>query len=195
MQSPVARPLANRQIRSVNNAEATARVVRRLRRANAADDLWPRTGAYEGQAVILYDLDCGFCRWSVAKVIAWDRRARLRVAPIQSSEGERILEPLDSTARLASWHLLTPDGRLRSAGAAFGPLLTLLPGGDPLAALAAARPDAAERAYRWIASRRGSLGRLVFASAKRRADERIERRQLSPLPPNATAPTCSRKAA
>src|SRR5436190_23119771 len=30
------------------------------------------------QATLLYDRDCGFCRWLLGKVLAWDRRGVLR---------------------------------------------------------------------------------------------------------------------
>ena len=36
---------------------------------------------------VLYDADCGFCRWSVARLLAADRAARLRPAAILSGEG------------------------------------------------------------------------------------------------------------
>lgn len=135
-----------------------------------------------GHGLILYNVDCGFCRWSVAKVLAWDRRAKLGVLPIQSPEGARILAALDRPAQFASWHFLTADGDLRSGGAVFAPVLRLLPGGAALAALAAARPDATMRAYRAVASRRAAFGSLISAAAKGRADERIARRRRAPVP-------------
>jgi hypothetical protein len=52
---------------------------------------------------------------------------------------------------------VTPDGTVYSAGAAFPPLLRLLPGGRPLAALAAAFPSLTERAYRYVARTRGPV--------------------------------------
>jgi predicted DCC family thiol-disulfide oxidoreductase YuxK len=73
---------------------------------------------------------------------------------------------------LASWHLIA-DGRRYSAGAAFPPLLRLLPGGSPLARLSAAMPGLSERAYALVAGHRAAIGRLVTDGAQRRADERI----------------------
>jgi hypothetical protein len=29
---------------------------------------------------LIYDSDCGFCRWLLAKVLAWDRRGTLLIA-------------------------------------------------------------------------------------------------------------------
>jgi predicted DCC family thiol-disulfide oxidoreductase YuxK len=102
---------------------------------------------------ILYDRDCGFCRWSLAKLLRWDRHGRLRPVPLQSPEGAGY--PDDS------WHLITEDGQVYSGGAAFEPLLRLLPGGRPFAALARAFPGLTERAYRFVANHRGRLGRFL----------------------------------
>lgn len=108
--------------------------------------------------VLLYDGDCGFCRWSVAKVVAWDRRGRLRTAAIQSAEGQRLLTDLPEPLRLDSFHLAEPGGQVRSAGAAAAPLLELLPGGRPPALLMRTFPGLTERAYRAVAARRDRLG-------------------------------------
>ncbi len=66
---------------------------------------------------------------------------------------------------MGSWHLVTPDGRMYSAGAAVSPLLRLLPGGRPLAAVADAFPKTTERAYRWVARHRERLGRSLGTQA------------------------------
>ena len=129
-----------------------------------------------GQSTLLYDADCGFCRWSLGKVLAWDRRGSVRPVAIQSAEGERLLEGMSGEARLASWHLVAVDGGVRSAGAAFPGLFRLLPGGSPLAALTSRAPEATDRAYRWVAGNRSRWGKLVTDGAKRRADERIGER-------------------
>ena len=102
-------------------------------------------------ATLIYDADCGFCRWSLAKVLAWDRRRALRPVPIDSAEGDRLLAGMPARERTASWHLVDPEGNLRSAGAAFAPLFRLLPGGGPLSSLAERLPRATQRGYRSIA--------------------------------------------
>jgi predicted DCC family thiol-disulfide oxidoreductase YuxK len=107
--------------------------------------------------MLLYDADCGFCKWSLSKVLAWDRRGALRPVALQDPEADLLLGAMDPERRMASWHLVTPEGRVYSAGAAFPPLLRLLPGGRPLSALTAAFPRATERAYRWVADNRGRL--------------------------------------
>ena len=130
-------------------------------------------------ATLLYDADCGFCRWSAAKVIAWDRRAALRLVALQDrAQSERLLGAMSEDARMASWHLVI-DGQVRSGGEAVPALLRRLPGGRPLAALAAALKPLTNLAYRLVARRRSLLGRLLSDGARRRADERLRARRLS----------------
>ncbi|MHB8642551.1 MAG: thiol-disulfide oxidoreductase DCC family protein [Gaiellaceae bacterium] len=118
----------------------------------------------ERQSVVLYDADCGFCKWSLDKILAWDRAKRLRAAAIQSEEGERLLAGLEPTVQLDSWHLVS-DGNLFSAGAAAAPLARLLPGGRPLAALFDAFPHLTEAAYRYVAGHRDRWARLLHIDA------------------------------
>jgi predicted DCC family thiol-disulfide oxidoreductase YuxK len=118
-------------------------------------------------ATLLYDSDCGFCRWSVDKILAWDRRARLRPVALQDPEANRLLGPMDADTKMASWHLVTADGRVLSGGAAASPLFRLLPGGRPLAALLSMFPGVTDRAYRMVARNRDRLGRMVGESACR----------------------------
>jgi predicted DCC family thiol-disulfide oxidoreductase YuxK len=110
------------------------------------------------QAVILFDSRCGFCRRSVARFLTWDRHRRLRPVALQDPEADALLGGMDQEQKMASWHLVAADGSVYSAGAAFPPLLRLLPGGRPLAALAAAFPGLTERGYRWVARTHGPLG-------------------------------------
>jgi predicted DCC family thiol-disulfide oxidoreductase YuxK len=127
------------------------------------------------RAVLLYDHDCGLCRWALAKVLAWDRHTRIRPVPIASAEGASLLSTLSEEERMRSWHLVA-GGERWSAGAALPPLVRLLPGGRPLARIAAAAPRLTERTYLLVATNRSRLGRLVTARAKRRADARIAAR-------------------
>jgi len=114
-----------------------------------------------GQDVLLYDEDCGFCKWSLDKILAWGRSKRLRAVPIQSDAGKRLLAGVDPEAHLDSWHLVRADGTLFSAGAAAEPLARLLPGGRPLAVLFVAFPGLTERGYRYIAGHRDRWARLL----------------------------------
>jgi predicted DCC family thiol-disulfide oxidoreductase YuxK len=127
-------------------------------------------------ATLLYDSDCGFCRWSLGKVLAWDRGRRIRPVSLQSKEAERLLVGMPDEERMASWHLVGEGGEVSSAGAGIAPLLRLLPGAAPLAAVAARMPSAMERGYRFIAGHRSLWGKLVTDGAKRRADRRIAER-------------------
>jgi predicted DCC family thiol-disulfide oxidoreductase YuxK len=111
--------------------------------------------------VVLYDEDCGFCRWSLDRVLRWDRHGRLRAASIQSEQGNLFLADLDSATRLASWHLIAPDGRRFSGAAAVAPLARLLPAGAPVGLLAETFPRTTGRVYRWIARNRDMLGRRL----------------------------------
>jgi predicted DCC family thiol-disulfide oxidoreductase YuxK len=127
-------------------------------------------------AILLYDSDCGFCRWSLGKVLAWDRRGRIRPVSLQSKEAEELLVGMPEDERFGSWHLVDSDGGLHSAGAGIAPLFRLLPGARPLAAAAARLPGAMERGYRFISRNRSLWGKLVTDGAKRRADRRIASR-------------------
>ena len=132
----------------------------------------------KGRGVLFYDEECGFCRWSAAKILAWDRDRSIVPVAIGSPESAALLADVEPEQRLASWHFRDPNGALFSAGAAFAPLLRLLPGGGPLAGLAARFPRGTERAYRIVASNRGVLGALVTSGARARADRLLtERRQ------------------
>lgn len=110
---------------------------------------------------LLYDADCSFCRWSLDRILAWDRNRRLRPLPLQTEEAARLSGGMDEHTRMASWHLVSPEGRVWSGGAAVAPLARLLPFGAPVAMAADALPSTTERAYRWVVANRGRLGRLV----------------------------------
>jgi predicted DCC family thiol-disulfide oxidoreductase YuxK len=143
-------------------------------------------------AIVIYDDDCGFCRWTLAVLLSLDRpradhgaaTGALRPLPLGTPESEYLLHDLSVDERNASWHLvIDPPGAEQlsfdtgparfSAGAAFVPALRLLPRGRRLAFLVARVPDLAERGYRWVARHRGPLGRLVPRRAKRWADRVI----------------------
>lgn len=135
---------------------------------------------YAARGVLFYDADCGFCRWCVAKVLAWDRKRSIVPLAIGSSESGALLGDVEPARRLASWHFRDPSGAVFSAGAAFAPLLRLLPGGSPLAAFASRFPRGVERAYRVVVANRGVLGALVTSGARARADRRLAARKSEP---------------
>ena len=113
------------------------------------------------RAAILYDADCGFCKWSLGLLLRWDRHRRLRPVALQDPAAGRLLGNMDEDTRMASWHLVMPDGAVHSAGRAVEPLMRLLPGGRPLAAAAHAMPGITDRGYDLVARHRSPLGRLV----------------------------------
>jgi predicted DCC family thiol-disulfide oxidoreductase YuxK len=125
--------------------------------------------------LILYDDDCGFCKWMVQWFLLWDRKGVLRTLPIQ--EADALLGHMDPELRLESWHLALPDGSLSSGGAAFPPLLRLLPGGRPLAAAVARIPGVTDRSYRWVARNRTALSKPIRRSWKDSAARRVRARQ------------------
>ena len=125
--------------------------------------------------MLLYDADCGFCKWTVSGVLAWDRHRRVAPVAIQSAHGAALLGDLDPGERLASAHLVAPGGERVSAGAAAAPLLRLLPGGRLPAAGIARLPRLTSRAYDWVANHRSQLSRAVPDAMKRRASARVER--------------------
>jgi predicted DCC family thiol-disulfide oxidoreductase YuxK len=159
-------------------------------------------------AIVIYDAECGFCRWSLAVLLSaaergrpcppdpqvrWARSAApsaLRPLPLGTPEAYRLLADLSAEDRAASWHLIldaeTPSSgeagvplRL-SAGAALAPALELVPGGRIPAALLARVPRLTERGYRWVATHRGLLGRLVPERARPWADRVIASHEAAP---------------
>jgi predicted DCC family thiol-disulfide oxidoreductase YuxK len=131
----------------------------------------------EDRWVVLYDADCGFCKWLLAGLFRWDREARLRPIALQRPEADDLLPDLAPPERMASWHLISPTGARRSEGAAVAPLLRLLPQGRVPAAAFARFPRLTERGYRWVAEHRSQLSRWVPMSFKQHASERVRQRE------------------
>jgi len=88
-----------------------------------------------------------------------------------------MLTGMPHEEQMASWHLAMPSGDVHSAGAAFPPLLRILPGGWPLAALTARFPAATEAGYAWGAGHRSTFGRVIPGRVRRWAAESIRRRR------------------
>ena len=126
------------------------------------------------RAIVLYDSDCGFCRWTLARLLALDRARRLRPVALQSPEALRLLPGMDEERRLASAHLVTPDGSIHSGGDAVAPLLRLLPAGGRLSAAAALVPGVWRTGYDWVAARRSVFGSRIPRAAVERATARID---------------------
>ena len=148
---------------------------------------------------MLYDEDCGFCKWSLDKILAWDRSHKLRPVPIQSEEGQRLLAAVPEEQRLDSWHLVEPwDGELRRrcGGAALRSLAGRAPAGRRRRARS--RPDRARLPRRRgqprpprspPADRRELLGQaLARASASNSSETSQSRRDDSGSSANSRTP-------
>jgi len=127
--------------------------------------------------LVLYDADCGLCKWLLAGLLRWDRTRRLRPVPLDGTQAETLLSDLDPGERMASWHLIGPGGERRSAGAALAPLVAMLPGGRAPSAMLARFPAVTGRGYRWVADNRGRLSSLVPARSKERAARLVASRE------------------
>jgi predicted DCC family thiol-disulfide oxidoreductase YuxK len=110
---------------------------------------------------VLYDDDCGVCRWSADRVRIWDRRGRLAFGAIQRADD--LLTPIEPGRRLEAMHVVERDGRVWSGGAAVTRLATELPGGAPVAWAGRHAPVLTERAYRWVAAHRERIGSWLGA--------------------------------
>jgi predicted DCC family thiol-disulfide oxidoreductase YuxK len=126
---------------------------------------------------VLYDSDCGFCRWLLSGLLRWDRARRLHPIALQRPEAEDLLQELTPAERMASWHLISPTGERRSGGAALPRLLRLLPAGRLPAAGFARFPRLTDHGYRWVAEHRSQLSKFVPSSTKQRASRRVHRRE------------------
>jgi predicted DCC family thiol-disulfide oxidoreductase YuxK len=131
----------------------------------------------EDRWVVLYDADCGLCKWLLAGLLRRDRAVRLRPIALQRPEADDLLSDLAPAERMASWHLISPAGVRRSGGAAVASLLRLLPRGRVPAVAFARFPRLSERGYRWVAEHRSQLSRWVPMSFKQRASERVRQRE------------------
>jgi predicted DCC family thiol-disulfide oxidoreductase YuxK len=110
---------------------------------------------------VLYDEDCGFCRWSTDKIRAWDTHRRITFAAIQSARGEELLVAVPEAQRLDSMHAVGPDGGVWSGGRAVRVILAELSGGSVPASITAAFPGATDTTYRLVARHRERLGRML----------------------------------
>jgi predicted DCC family thiol-disulfide oxidoreductase YuxK len=154
--------------------------------ATSESKLRPNAGAgrepRERQWRVLYDGECGLCKWLLCGLLAWDRRRRLDPLALQRPESGEFLADLAPEERMAVWHLISPEGERQSGGAALAPLLHLLPGGRLPAAAFARLPALTDRSYRWVAEHRSQLSTLVPPRVKQRAHECVRRRERAPAP-------------
>jgi predicted DCC family thiol-disulfide oxidoreductase YuxK len=133
----------------------------------------------EGTWIVLYDGVCGFCKWILGGLLRLDPDRRLRPLALQQPEAAALLSELEPDLWMTSFHLVSPQGELVSAGEALPALLRLVRGGRYLAAVLARFPVFTGGSYRWIAEHRTQLSRLVPGSWKRWGAERVREREVS----------------
>jgi predicted DCC family thiol-disulfide oxidoreductase YuxK len=114
-------------------------------------------------AILFYDAHCPACRLFARLVLAADTDRRIRTAPLDSAEGNRLLGGLPRRERYGSYHLVV-DGRVTGGGPGMGPLLEhtrlLRPIGRLVRRLPLAR-RAATAVYEMAARTRPALARIV----------------------------------
>jgi predicted DCC family thiol-disulfide oxidoreductase YuxK len=124
--------------------------------------------------LVLYDADCGFCRWAVAWGLCHDPRHVLVAVPIQSELGAQLLADLSPGERLAAAHVVRDDGTRDSGGTAVAEVLGALPSTRALGRLARVLPAPTAALYGLVARHRHGFGRFVGAAPRRRADRVLQ---------------------
>ncbi len=140
------------------------------------------------RVLVLYDDDCGFCRWSLAALLRRDR-GRLVIVPIQDEGAQALLAEagIDAADRLRAAHAMPLGGApsdLRSGGDA----VPLVLGTVGLGLAGRVAPAVLRRlVYGAIAGNRTLLGRGVGAQRRADADRVIARRRAEAPWPDASA--------
>jgi predicted DCC family thiol-disulfide oxidoreductase YuxK len=129
--------------------------------------------------IVLYDADCGFCRWAMAWALAHDPRHALVAVPIQSQLGAQLLEDLSPGERLDAAHVVRDDGGRESGGTAAAEVLDALPRTRALGRLARRLPAPTAALYGLVAAHRHGFGRFVGAEARRRADRLLQAERIT----------------
>jgi predicted DCC family thiol-disulfide oxidoreductase YuxK len=114
-----------------------------------------------GRPVLVFDGDCGFCRWWIAR---WRRATagKVEYAPYQEAAARFPEIPLEAFRR--SVQLVEPDGRVTSGAEAVFRALAAAPGrGGPLWIYrqAPGAASAAEAFYRLVAANRPAFSKLT----------------------------------
>jgi predicted DCC family thiol-disulfide oxidoreductase YuxK len=122
---------------------------------SSADEVW-----------LLYDADCGLCKFVVARVLELDFSRRFRPLALQDPRAAALLPGLGTEERLRSFHVVDSSGAVHSAGDGLAELVPLL----------RRSPRLASRLYWLVADNRDRLGRFVPGFARRQADRRIASR-------------------
>jgi predicted DCC family thiol-disulfide oxidoreductase YuxK len=114
-------------------------------------------------AILFYDASCPGCRLFARLILAADLERRIRTAPLDSAEADRVLGGMPERQRFGSYHLVVGD-RVARGASGMGPLLEqarlLRPLGRLVRRSRAARALAAG-AYRFAARHRGRIAGVV----------------------------------
>jgi predicted DCC family thiol-disulfide oxidoreductase YuxK len=121
--------------------------------------------------LVLYDGGCGFCIWTIAVLLRFDRRQRLTTGSIQANRA--LLGGMSDATALGSFHAVEAGGEVRSAGAALAAVLSALPVGRPFGWVLVRAPRTADRLYYLVATRRARLARLIPERSKQRARDLV----------------------
>jgi predicted DCC family thiol-disulfide oxidoreductase YuxK len=105
-----------------------------------------------GRPALLYDSECRFCRFVARAVVRLDRHERVALLPLADPQAASLLPDLSEAERMASIHLVEPDGQRCSRGDALVQLIR---------ALGLPAPRLLGRAYDPIARNRAKLGKHV----------------------------------
>ena len=135
---------------------------------------------HDGRLVIvLYDADCGFCRWAMAWALGRDPGRALVAVPIQSPLGSQLLADLSPSVRLDAAHVVREDGTRESGGVAAAEVLGVLPPTRALGRLARRLPAPTAALYGLVAAHRHGFGRFVGGGARRRADRLLQAERVT----------------
>ena len=115
------------------------------------------------EAILFYDAGCPGCRLFARIILAADRERRIRTAPLDSPDADRVLGGISKRRRLGSYHLVVGN-RVASGASGMGPLLEQPSLLRPLGRLVRHSPTAraaAASAYRFAARHRGRIAPLL----------------------------------
>ena len=115
------------------------------------------------EAILFYDAGCPGCRLFARIILAADRERRIRTAPLDSPDADRVLGRMSKRRRFGSYHLVVGN-RVASGASGMGPLLEQPSLLRPLGRLVQRSPKAraaAASAYRFAARHRGKLARFL----------------------------------
>ena len=115
---------------------------------------------------LLYDADCGLCKFVTARVLELDRGRRFRPVALQDPRAAELLPGLDGEERLRSFHVVDARGAVHSAGDGLAELVPVL----------RRFPRLSSRLYWLVAGNRDRLGGFIPGFARRQADRRIAAR-------------------